>query len=63
VARIAKEELEETNSLSVASLRKTDTTPTFNLLYDRVRKVIPNIAKGVVYDNRRILREDGKFRS
>ena len=56
MARIAKEELEETNNLSFATLGNTGTAPTVNLLYDRVRKVIPNIAKGVVYDNRRILR-------
>lgn len=38
VARIAKEELEDTNSLSFASLRNTDTVSTVNLLYDRGRK-------------------------
>ena len=38
VARIAKEELEETKGLSFASLRNTDTAPTVNVLYDRGRK-------------------------
>ena len=52
--RIGNEELEETNSLSVAALRNTDTTPTANMLYDRVRKFITNIAKGAVYHNFRI---------
>jgi hypothetical protein len=63
VARIAKEELEETKGLSFASLRNTDTTPTVNLLYDRVRKVIQNMDIGAVYHNLRISREDGKYRS
>ena len=44
MVRIAKEELEETNSLSFANLRNTGTAPMVNLLHDRVRKIIPNIA-------------------
>lgn len=55
--------IEETNSLSFASLRNTDTTPTANFLYNRIRKVILNIAKWAVYYNLRILQEDGKYRS
>ena len=38
MARIAEEELEDTNSLSFANLRNTDTAPTVNLLYDRGSK-------------------------
>ena len=35
--------------------------PTADWVYDEVRKVIPNISKGTVYRNLKILREDGKI--
>ena len=39
-------------------LRHTDSHPTADWIYDEVRKVIPNISKGTVYRNLKILRED-----
>ena len=38
-------------------LRYTDSHPTADQIYDEVRKVIPNISKGTVYRNLKILRE------
>jgi Fur family peroxide stress response transcriptional regulator len=40
-------------------LRHTDTHPTADWIYDQVRKEIPNISKGTVYRNLKVLREDG----
>lgn len=40
-------------------LRRTDSHPTADQLYDEVRKVIPNISKGTVYRNLKVLREAG----
>ena len=42
-------------------LRGADSHPTADWIYDEVRKVIPNISKGTVYRNLKILREDGKI--
>jgi Fe2+ or Zn2+ uptake regulation protein len=42
-------------------LQHTDSHPTADWIYDEVRKVIPNISKGTVYRNLKILREDGKI--
>ena len=42
-------------------LRHTDSHPTADWIYDEVRKVIPNISKGTVYRNLKILREDGEI--
>jgi Fur family peroxide stress response transcriptional regulator len=42
-------------------LRRTDSHPTADRIYDEVRKVIPNISKGTVYRNLKILREGGKI--
>ena len=42
-------------------LRGADSHPTADRVYDEVRKVIPNISKGTVYRNLKILREDGKI--
>ena len=39
-------------------LRRTDSHPTADWIYDEVRKVIPNISKGTVYRNLKILKED-----
>jgi Fe2+ or Zn2+ uptake regulation protein len=41
-------------------LRKTDTHPTADWIYDEVRKVLPHISKGTVYRNLKILGEDGE---
>ena len=42
-------------------LRGTTSHPTADWIYDEVRKVIPNIGKGTVYRNLKILREEGKI--
>ena len=42
-------------------LRRTDTHPTADWIYDEVRKVIPNISKGTVYRNLKILKEKGEI--
>jgi Fe2+ or Zn2+ uptake regulation protein len=42
-------------------LRSADMHPTADWVYDEVRKVMPNISKGTVYRNLKILREDGKI--
>ena len=39
-------------------LRRTDSHPTVDWIYDEVRKVIRNISKGTVYRNLKILKED-----
>lgn len=40
-------------------LRKTDTHPTANWIYEKVRKKIPNISLGTVYRNLSALTADG----
>jgi Fur family peroxide stress response transcriptional regulator len=40
-------------------LRGTYSHPTADQIYDRVRKEIPNISKGTVYRNLKVLRETG----
>jgi Fur family peroxide stress response transcriptional regulator len=40
-------------------LRHTSAHPTADQIYDEVRKSIPNISKGTVYRNLRVLQEDG----
>ena len=40
-------------------LRGTTSHPTADWVYDEVRKVIPNISKGTVYRNLKILRDTG----
>jgi len=40
-------------------LRSFDSHPTADWVYDEVRKVIPNISKGTVYRNLKILRDIG----
>ncbi len=42
-------------------LRSTDSHPTADWIYDEVRKVIPNISKGTVYRNLKILEEKGEI--
>jgi Fur family peroxide stress response transcriptional regulator len=42
-------------------LRSTDSHPTADWIYDEVRKLIPNISKGTVYRNLKILREMGEI--
>ena len=42
-------------------LQHTDSHPTADWIYDEVRKMIPNISKGTVYRNLKILREDGEI--
>jgi Fur family peroxide stress response transcriptional regulator len=42
-------------------LHGANSHPTADWVYDEVRKVIPNISKGTVYRNLKILREDGKI--
>ena len=42
-------------------LRNTRSHPTVDQIYDEVRKDIPNISKGTVYRNLKILREVGEI--
>ncbi len=42
-------------------LRQADSHPTADWVYDEVRKAIPNISKGTVYRNLKILRETGEI--
>ncbi len=42
-------------------LRGTTSHPTADWIYDEVRKLIPNIGKGTVYRNLKILREMGEI--
>ena len=42
-------------------LRRADSHPTADWIYDEVRKVIPNISKGTVYRNLKILLEEGEI--
>ena len=42
-------------------LRSADSHPTADWVYDEVRKAIPNISKGTVYRNLKILREKGEI--
>jgi len=42
-------------------LRSADSHPTADWIYDEVRKAIPNISKGTVYRNLKILRETGEI--
>ena len=42
-------------------LRDADSHPTADRIYDEVRKTIPNISKGTVYRNLKILKDAGKI--
>jgi len=42
-------------------LRGADSHPTADWVYDEVRKLIPNISKGTVYRNLKILRDIGEI--
>ena len=42
-------------------LREADTHPTADWIYDEVRKTIPNISKGTVYRNLKILKDTGEI--
>ncbi len=42
-------------------LRQADSHPTADWIYDEVRKVIPNISKGTVYRNLKVLQEMGEI--
>ena len=42
-------------------LRQTASHPTADWIYDEVRKLIPNISKGTVYRNLKILKESGEI--
>jgi len=42
-------------------LSHTDTHPTADMVYEEVRKVIPNISKGTVYRNLKVLLEERKI--
>ena len=42
-------------------LRNTRSHPTADCIYEEVRKEIPNISKGTVYRNLRILQESGQI--
>ena len=42
-------------------LRNADSHPTADFIYEEVRKLIPNISKGTVYRNLKILRERGEI--
>ena len=42
-------------------LRQTDAHPTADLIYEEVRKVIPNISKGTIYRNLKVLRDMGEI--
>ena len=41
--------------------RSVDSHPTADCIYDEARKVIPNISKGTVYRNLKILRDIGEI--
>jgi len=47
--------------ISLMRLRSADSHPTADWIYDEVRKVIPNMSKGTVYRNLKILRETGEI--
>jgi Fur family ferric uptake transcriptional regulator/Fur family peroxide stress response transcriptional regulator len=42
-------------------LRSTDSHPTADWIYERVREWIPNISLGTVYRNLRVLKEEGEI--
>jgi len=42
-------------------LRSADSHPTVDWIYDEAKKVIPNMSKGTVYRNLKILRETGEI--
>jgi len=42
-------------------LQHTHVHPTADWVYDEVRKIVPNISKGTVYRNLKILQEQGKI--
>ena len=42
-------------------LHHTNSHPTADSIYDEVRKVIPNISKGTVYRNLKLLTRDGEI--
>jgi Fe2+ or Zn2+ uptake regulation protein len=42
-------------------LRRTDSHPTADWIYDEVRKMIPNISKGTVYRNLKLLVQAGEI--
>ena len=42
-------------------LRETDLHPTADWIYSEVRKTIPNISKGTVYRNLKILKDTGEI--
>ena len=42
-------------------LRCTDSHPTADWIYEEVRRVIPNISKGTVYRNLRVLQDIGEI--
>jgi Fe2+ or Zn2+ uptake regulation protein len=42
-------------------IRNARTHPTADRVYDEVRKMIPNISKGTVYRNLKVLRERGEI--
>ncbi|MFC1871190.1 transcriptional repressor [Chloroflexota bacterium] len=42
-------------------LRSADSYPMADWIYDEVRKAIPNISKGTIYRNLKILREKGEI--
>ena len=42
-------------------LRRTNSHPTADWIYDEVRKIIPNVSKGTIYRNLNILREMGEI--
>ena len=45
----------------LSALQNTDTHPTADWIYDEVRKVIPNISKGTVYRNLKVLQETAQI--
>ena len=42
-------------------LRHTESHPKADWIYDEVRKILPNISKGTVYRNLKLLRDEGKI--
>jgi len=42
-------------------LRRAGSHPTADVIYGQVREIIPNISKGTVYRNLKILQEDGEI--